>query len=158
MGKLFVAAASGGVGALIMITQEPYRTELWSIGGPTAAIVLGAFFVAWAAFGVYNMAIDTIFLCFCVDTERGRLGQPMHCPPSLAELVRANPGKDADAPPAVKVVQGVPAEVSPPVSPHHITPDGITLAVPAGAQYVDRVSTRSSRGPFFSATRQLRAA
>ena len=108
LGKLFVAAASGGVGALVLLTRQPYKDELYSIGAPVAAIAAGGLVVAMACMGVYNMAIDTIFLCFCIDQERARNGQPTHCSESLAELIRTH---GAEQP--VKTVRGVPTEMVP---------------------------------------------
>lgn len=37
---------------------------------PVIIIVIGAWFVATAFFGVYEMAINTVFLCFLEDSER----------------------------------------------------------------------------------------
>ena len=67
VGKVFICGASGGVGALILLTQSPYAEELYSIAAPVAAIVIGSWVVAIAFFGVYNMVLDAIFVCFCID-------------------------------------------------------------------------------------------
>eukprot|EP00327_Prymnesium_parvum_P003664 CAMPEP_0182845464 /NCGR_PEP_ID=MMETSP0006_2-20121128/27347_1 /TAXON_ID=97485 /ORGANISM="Prymnesium parvum, Strain Texoma1" /LENGTH=787 /DNA_ID=CAMNT_0024975549 /DNA_START=246 /DNA_END=2611 /DNA_ORIENTATION=+ len=77
VGKLFVAAAAAGVGALVLLTQKPYDTELYSIAAPVTVIAIGAWIIAVAFMGVYNMTIDTIFICFCVDQQRAKRGEPM---------------------------------------------------------------------------------
>jgi len=93
VGKLFVAAAAAGVGALVLLTQKPYDTELYSIAAPVTVIAIGAWIIAVAFMGVYNMTIDTIFICFCVDQQRAKRGEPMFASSELAELVSTHGGK-----------------------------------------------------------------
>ncbi len=37
---------------------------------PIAVVVIGSYFIASSFFGVYSMAVDTLFLCFLEDLER----------------------------------------------------------------------------------------
>jgi len=37
---------------------------------PTVFIVIGTYFITKSFFGVYSMAVDTLFLCFLEDMER----------------------------------------------------------------------------------------
>ena len=37
---------------------------------PIVIIVIGTYFIASSFFGVYEMAVDTLFLCFLEDLER----------------------------------------------------------------------------------------
>ncbi len=37
---------------------------------PIVVIVIGSYFIASSFFGVYEMAVDTLFLCFLEDLER----------------------------------------------------------------------------------------
>lgn len=106
-GKLFIAAMAGGLGALILLTQKdelgnPYRDELYSLSAPVTAIVLLAWLVAKVFMGVYNVAIDTIFLCYCVDRERAGHNLPTFGSTSLQKLIHSNG----------KYGEGVPVEVS----------------------------------------------
>ena len=94
-GKLFIAAMAGGLGALILLTQKdelgnPYRDELYSLSAPVTAIVLLAWLVAKVFMGVYNVAIDTIFLCYCVDRERAGHNLPTFGSTSLQKLIHSN--------------------------------------------------------------------
>ena len=73
LGKLFVTGAAAGTGALVLLTQPPWSDELFSIFPAVLAISLGAWFVGSAFMGVYNMAIDTVFLCYTIDLERARV-------------------------------------------------------------------------------------
>ena len=111
-GKLFIAAMAGGLGALILLTQKdelgnPYRDELYSLSAPVTAIVLLAWLVAKVFMGVYNVAIDTIFLCYCVDRERAGHNLPTFGSASLQKLIHSN-GASTKA----EYEQGVPVEVS----------------------------------------------
>ena len=75
LGKLFVAAACAAIGWLILVTNETYAVELYSIYTPVVVIGIASFMVASLFFGVYSMAVDTLFLCACADKERGGDGK-----------------------------------------------------------------------------------
>ena len=49
--------------------------ELYSIYTPVVVIGIASFMVASLFFGVYSMAVDTLFLCACADKERGGDGK-----------------------------------------------------------------------------------
>uniref|UniRef100_A0A8C6P9C8 Choline transporter-like protein n=1 Tax=Nothobranchius furzeri TaxID=105023 RepID=A0A8C6P9C8_NOTFU len=75
-GKLLVV---GGVGVLsffffsgrIVLPGNTFHTETlnyyWM---PIITVVFGSYFIAHAFFSVYNMCVDTLFLCFLEDLER----------------------------------------------------------------------------------------
>jgi len=52
---------------------------------PIVFIVVGSYLIANAFFGVYNMAVDTLFLCFLEDLERndGSVEKPFYMATSL---------------------------------------------------------------------------
>ena len=77
LGKVFIAGASAGTGALLLLTQRPWTTELFSIVPAVVAIAIGGWFIGSAFMGVYNMAIDTIFLCYTIDIERAKIGHEL---------------------------------------------------------------------------------
>jgi len=95
LGKLVVAASCGAMGAYILRTEEPYKDELFSIVAPVTAIVLASLAVAMVFFGVYNMTIDTIFLCVCIEKDRKRLGVPTEGEKEVAFLLRDPDEPDA---------------------------------------------------------------
>jgi len=103
LGKLFVAAASAGTGALLLLTHEAYAERLFSIVPAVVAIFVGAWLVVSSFMSVYNMAMDTIFLSFTLDLERARHGAPPHCDPSLQALIDEHPSLEMprgyDSPP-----------------------------------------------------------
>lgn len=93
LGKLFISASAAGTCAFVLLTTPPYSTELFSVAAPTAATAIGAWVVAMGLMGVYNMTVDTTTLCFCIDAERAKNGQPTSASPELATLIQDNPGK-----------------------------------------------------------------
>uniref|UniRef100_A0A7S0NU97 Choline transporter-like protein n=1 Tax=Calcidiscus leptoporus TaxID=127549 RepID=A0A7S0NU97_9EUKA len=88
LGKLLVAAACGTVGALILLSESPFKEELYSIWPPVVAIVVIALAVSMIFFGVYNMTIDTIFVCVCIEKDRKQLGLPTDGSAEVAVLLR----------------------------------------------------------------------
>mmetsp|Transcript_4828 Transcript_4828/g.16161 ORF Transcript_4828/g.16161 Transcript_4828/m.16161 type:complete len:784 (+) Transcript_4828:47-2398(+) len=76
LGKLLVAAGCAFLGWRILEQAPPYDSALYSPLAPAVCIFFAAFAVALVFFGVYNMALDTIFLCLCADKERVDAGMP----------------------------------------------------------------------------------
>jgi len=67
LGKLFVCIVTTLIAFIVL------RNEFDSVGDyviPTIAIAILAYAVAVAFFSVFDMAIDTLLLCFCEDTDR----------------------------------------------------------------------------------------
>ena len=67
---------------------------------PIVVIVIGSWFIAHSFFGVYAMAVDTIFLCFLEDMERndGTPTRPYYMSRGLQKVVgkmqKFNDGRD----------------------------------------------------------------
>merc|ERR1719290_867376 len=56
---------------------------------PIVFIVIGSYFIASSFFKVYNMAVDTLFLCFLEDLERndGSVEKPYYMSRSLKQIL-----------------------------------------------------------------------
>ncbi|XP_035038626.1 choline transporter-like protein 4 isoform X1 [Hippoglossus stenolepis] len=94
-GKLLVV---GGVGVLsffffsgrILLPGDTFRSETlnyyWM---PIITVVFGSYFIAHGFFSVYNMAVDTLFLCFLEDLERhdGSLQKPYFMSKNLMKIL-----------------------------------------------------------------------
>ncbi|XP_056153974.1 choline transporter-like protein 4 [Lampris incognitus] len=94
-GKLLVV---GGVGVLsffffsgrIPLPGSTFRSEnlnyYWM---PIFTVVFGAYFIAHGFFSVYNMCVDTLFLCFLEDLERndGSERKPYFMSKNLMEIL-----------------------------------------------------------------------
>lgn len=52
---------------------------------PLIFVMIVAYFIAHCIFSVYEMVIDTLFLCFCEDYNKndGSPGREYYAPPSL---------------------------------------------------------------------------
>ncbi|KAM9384646.1 choline transporter-like protein 4 [Pholidichthys leucotaenia] len=94
-GKLLVV---GGVGVLsffffsgrILLPGSTFRSETlnyyWM---PIITVVFGSFLIAHGFFNVYNMCVDTLFLCFLEDLERndGSLQKPYYMSKDLMKIL-----------------------------------------------------------------------
>ncbi|XP_015232425.1 PREDICTED: choline transporter-like protein 4 isoform X1 [Cyprinodon variegatus] len=94
-GKLLVV---GGVGVLsffffsgrIQLPGNTFRSEnlnyYWM---PIITVVFGSYLVAHGFFSVYNMCVDTLFLCFLEDLERndGSLQKPYYMSKNLMKIL-----------------------------------------------------------------------
>ena len=92
LGKVFISAGAAATGAFLLLTQEPYTTELFSIVPAVVTIAIGAWVVGTGFMSVYNMAIETVFLCYTMDREPSRSGQESVaklCDEAEAEEMRA---------------------------------------------------------------------
>jgi len=74
LGKLLITIVSGSVSYLVFAGYFPEIIgEIATLNyfyTPVACIVVGSYFIASSFFGVYGMAVDTLFLCFLEDLER----------------------------------------------------------------------------------------
>ncbi|XP_062291375.1 choline transporter-like protein 4 [Scomber scombrus] len=94
-GKLFVV---GGVGVLsffffsgrIPLPGNTFRSETlnyyWT---PIITVVIGSYLIAHGFFSVYNMCVDTLFLCFLEDLERndGSQQKPYYMSKNLMKIL-----------------------------------------------------------------------
>lgn len=62
--KLLLTCGAGGF-AFIYFNQDYFQSQIQDIAVPVAITMIGTFLIANVFFGVYSMAVDTIFLCFC---------------------------------------------------------------------------------------------
>ncbi|XP_018897276.1 choline transporter-like 1 isoform X2 [Bemisia tabaci] len=63
LGKCFVTAVTGAVGLLVLKQDE----TLHFYAAPMLVISIFAFFIAHAVISLYEIVIDTLFLCMCED-------------------------------------------------------------------------------------------
>ncbi|XP_063147303.1 choline transporter-like protein 4 [Candoia aspera] len=94
-GKLLVV---GGIGVLsfffftgrIPIDDPRFRSPVLNYYWlPILTVVVGAYLIAQGFFTVYNMCVDTLFLCFLEDLERndGSQEKPYYMPKSLMKIL-----------------------------------------------------------------------
>lgn len=55
-----------GATTYIYFTNEKYGVELHYVQVPVVIVMIGTYLIASVFFGVYSMAVDTLFLCFCM--------------------------------------------------------------------------------------------
>lgn len=68
-------------------TGTKYEVELWWV--PVVLVAVAAYLVANVFFGVYEVAVDTLFLCFLEDCERhDGLTKPFYMSHGLRKLLR----------------------------------------------------------------------
>ncbi|KAI6243945.1 Choline transporter-like protein 1 [Aphelenchoides fujianensis] len=101
-GRSFCAASSGrllivgGVGALSFyyfsgkwVIEEIPQVNLHFYFVPIVAVVVGSYFICDLFFEVYDMGVDTTFLCFLEDSEAndGTPEKPFYMSPTLRKLL-----------------------------------------------------------------------
>jgi len=93
LGKLVIVLATGAVSYLAfagyftgIVEEMPNLNYVWT---PVAFIVVGSYCIASMFFKVYEMAVDTLFLCFLEDLERndGSLERPYSMSTGLQGIV-----------------------------------------------------------------------
>ncbi|XP_023169298.2 CTL-like protein 2 [Drosophila hydei] len=62
--------AGAGVSTYYFLANNPSVIQLNHRAVPTTVVVIAAFLITSVFFGVYSMAVDTLFLCFLEDCER----------------------------------------------------------------------------------------
>jgi len=94
LGKLVIMAGAATLSYLVFSNQ--YFPELHDnvptlnyFVTPVVAIVIGTYFITSSFFGVYEMAVDTLFLCFLEDLDRndGTPSKPYFMPKGLQKVV-----------------------------------------------------------------------
>jgi len=93
LGKLVIVLLSGTLSYLAFGKYIPEIQEkipnLNFFFTPIIFIVIGSYLIASAFFGVYSMAVDTLFLCFLEDLERndGSAEKPYYMSKSLKKIL-----------------------------------------------------------------------
>jgi len=93
LGKLVIVLITGVTSYMAFSGQIPeLRDKIPSLNyffTPIVFIVIGSYFIASSFFSVYNMAVDTLFLCFLEDLERndGSLEKPYYMSKSLKKIL-----------------------------------------------------------------------
>ena len=93
LGKLVIVTGVGTLSYFVFSGQIPELQNdvptLNYLFTPIVVIVVASYFIASSFFGVYSMAVDTIFLCFLEDLERndGTRERPYFMSVSLQKVV-----------------------------------------------------------------------
>merc|ERR1739848_49535 len=87
---------SGKIGEELNI-EDQLNVEMNYYFVPVIIITLGAYFIADVFFGVYEMAVDTLFLCFLEDIERndGTSEKPYFMSKDLKKILKKMDSKPA---------------------------------------------------------------
>jgi len=94
LGKIVIVLLTGSVSYLAFAGHMPdIKDQIPSLNyiyTPVVFIVIGSYCIASSFFGVYNMAVDTLFLCFLEDLERndGSEERPYSMSISLQKILR----------------------------------------------------------------------
>ncbi|KAI9179895.1 hypothetical protein H9P43_005227 [Blastocladiella emersonii ATCC 22665] len=89
LSKVVVAGGTAfGLYAVLNYTNSTKVTAAQTVGGVCLVVLVAAWMVVSCFFGVYRMAIDTVFLSFCEDCERndGSPAKPYFMSEGLAAL------------------------------------------------------------------------
>ncbi|XP_018804709.1 PREDICTED: CTL-like protein 2 isoform X1 [Bactrocera latifrons] len=88
LSKLLLTAAAG-VGTYFFVVRSPHLIQLHYNAVPVTIVVLAAFIMTTVFFGVYSMAVDTLFLCFLEDCERndGSAEKPFYMSKQLRRIL-----------------------------------------------------------------------
>eukprot|EP00462_Mataza_sp_D1_P001407 CAMPEP_0175092832 /NCGR_PEP_ID=MMETSP0086_2-20121207/2674_1 /TAXON_ID=136419 /ORGANISM="Unknown Unknown, Strain D1" /LENGTH=652 /DNA_ID=CAMNT_0016365723 /DNA_START=32 /DNA_END=1990 /DNA_ORIENTATION=- len=86
MGKCSVGLCVGGLVALFLMHVDPFKTTLSSPLAPALVSFALAYVISGLFFIMLDSIIDTIFLCFLIDSEVNSKGQMM-ATPALQKLV-----------------------------------------------------------------------
>lgn len=94
MGKVCIAFMCG-IAAFGVLSIPSQKAQLESIMLPVLVTIMVAYFVATAFLEVYDMAIDSILLCFCLDRANndGSDEKPYFMGDSLRKFISANTKK-----------------------------------------------------------------
>jgi choline transporter-like protein 2/4/5 len=93
LGKIVIVLLTGAVSYLAFAGHMPdIKDQIPSLNyiyTPVVFIVIGSYCIASSFFGVYNMAVDTLFLCFLEDLERndGSAERPYSMSISLQKIL-----------------------------------------------------------------------
>lgn len=94
LGKIVVMFGTALAGLFLLKRDE--KIVYWAI--PWLLILIVSFAIATAFFGLYEMAIDTIFLCFCEDCERndGSASRPYYMSEELQAFTDKHKREETD--------------------------------------------------------------
>ncbi|XP_034481888.1 CTL-like protein 1 [Drosophila innubila] len=107
LGKVVVAALSGLIG-IFMLKDTPGLNFYMA---PVILIIVFSFFIAHIVLSLFEMVVDTLFLCVCEDkTINGRAGRWAQS--NLAKLVGEEPMQPGEEPP-IQVVEMMPINKQP---------------------------------------------
>lgn len=72
--------------------QEMFTADLHYKWLPIALVVLGTYFISKGLFSVYSMAVDTLFICFLIDSTNndGSAGRPFFMSKELRRIMKHN--------------------------------------------------------------------
>jgi choline transporter-like protein 2/4/5 len=93
LGKLVIVLLTGVASYMAFSGQIPeIKDDIPTLNyffTPIVFIVIGSYFIASSFFGVYAMAVDTLFLCFLEDLERndGSMEKPYYMSKSLKKIL-----------------------------------------------------------------------
>ncbi|KAL9903511.1 choline transporter-like 1 isoform X2 [Glossina fuscipes] len=121
LGKAMVAALSGLIGIFVLKDKPGLNFYM----APVILIIIFSFFVAHIVLSLFEMVVDTLFLCVCEDkTINGRAGR--WAKSNLARLVGEEPLQAGEEPP-IQVVEMMPINKQPFSMTHRptVVPDGI---------------------------------
>ncbi|KAI1295760.1 Choline transporter-like protein 1 [Halotydeus destructor] len=81
LGKCGVTALTAAIGTYVFKQND----KLEFFAAPVILTSIVAYFIAHSIFSIYEMVIDTLFLCFCEDYNKndGSPGKEYYAPPSL---------------------------------------------------------------------------
>ncbi|XP_017840759.2 CTL-like protein 1 [Drosophila busckii] len=107
LGKIVVASIAGLVG-IFMLKDKPGLNFYMA---PVILIIIFSFFIAHIVLSLFEMVVDTLFLCVCEDkTINGRAGRWAQS--NLAHLVGEEPLQAGEEPP-IQVVEMMPINKQP---------------------------------------------
>ncbi|KAL7732019.1 hypothetical protein ACLKA6_015782 [Drosophila palustris] len=107
LGKVVVAALSGLIG-ILMLKDTPGLNFYMA---PVILIIVFSFFIAHIVLSLFEMVVDTLFLCVCEDKAiNGRAGRWAQS--NLAKLVGEEPLQPGEEPP-IQVVEMMPINKQP---------------------------------------------
>lgn len=77
MGKLAVGLATAALVAIYLRTVEPFATEVTSPLAPAMLCFFIGYILSGLFFVVFSSTIDTLFICFLIDSEVNKAGEMM---------------------------------------------------------------------------------
>merc|ERR550519_283297 len=92
LGKMVIVLLTGAVSYMVFAGHIPEFGKIPALNyffTPIVFIVIGTYLIASAFFGVYAMAVDTLFLCFLEDLERndGTAERPYYMSKDLQKIL-----------------------------------------------------------------------
>jgi len=88
LGKLAVVVATIFIGIEIVDLRSPTDGKVNHVWAPVLLATIFAYLTATCFIGVYEMTIDTIFICFCEDCDRNDgISKPYFMSAGLMEFV-----------------------------------------------------------------------